>query len=136
MSPVSSWDYVEYIIYETTGHIMSAPDYRCDVYDNALDFFSNQTSCEINIFSLTISRNVDNLPFLILCNSTEDTPKPFCGCQNVQLDFLQQTDRTEHAGLILNVFTCCQFVWHSCFTILICQVFDWYNRKYMISSVY
>ena len=51
MYPVCSLDDVVYVIYKTAGCIMSASEYRSDVYANALYFFySNTTSCEETIF--------------------------------------------------------------------------------------
>ena len=51
MSPVCSWYDVAYRIYETAGRIESASEYGRDVYANALEnVSSNTTSCEENIF--------------------------------------------------------------------------------------
>ena len=50
MKPVFSWDDVAYKIYETAGHTASVSIYGRDVYNNALDFFSNTMS-----FGKTIS---------------------------------------------------------------------------------
>ena len=51
MSPVCSWDDAVYGIYDTDGHVASASEYGCDMYDHVLEkVFPNTTSCEETIF--------------------------------------------------------------------------------------
>ena len=72
-------------------------------------------------------------PFLMLCDSNEDSSKTFfiddaclpTLCQHVQLTFIQHMYRIKHAGLILNFCARFHFLWSSWFTDLIYQVFDW-----------
>ena len=51
MSQLCLWDDVAYGIYDISGCFMSASEYGCGVYYNAIDnVFSNTMSCEETIF--------------------------------------------------------------------------------------
>ena len=71
--PACSWDDVAYRIYNTYGCITSASEYLRDMYDNALEKRFKYNVMRQNYFKCT--RYVDEVPFLMLCNSIEDTPK-------------------------------------------------------------
>ena len=74
ISPVCSWDYVAYRIYETDGHVAGAPEYRRDMYVNAICTFFCQIKRDVKKL-FTYIMYVYDVPFFMLWNSNKDTPK-------------------------------------------------------------